>query len=119
MTLIQILLINLGALVAAAGGICLKRLSDQLDHESRLADLAIVVLKSPYFWAGGFCYVFPILLWTYLLKYMDLTKLQPLLAVVYIYTILLSFLFLGESPSVVRIFGIVLIIVGVVIVGRS
>lgn len=119
MTTLQFLLINIGAFVTAAGGIFLKRLSDQLDHSSNLSALVLFVFKSPYLWMGGFCYVFPVLLWTYLLKYMDLTKLQPLLAIVYIYTILLSVLLLGESPSAFRLLGIALIIAGVIVVGRS
>jgi uncharacterized membrane protein len=118
-TLIQFLIINLGALVAAAGGIFLKRFSDELQYRTTIIQLALDTLRSPNLWLGGFCYIFPIFLWAYLLKYMELTKLQPLLAVVYVYTILLSMIFLGESPSLVRIFGIGLILIGVFFVGRS
>jgi drug/metabolite transporter (DMT)-like permease len=116
---IQFLIINIGSLVAAAGGICLKRLSEQINHNSPVIELFASAIKSPYLWLGGACYILPIFLWTYLLKYMELTKLQPLLAVVYVYTILLSMIFLGESPSALRIFGVALIISGVIFVGRS
>lgn len=119
MTLIQFVIINLGALVTAAGGIFLKRLSGQLDHQAALTELVLYAIKSPNFWLGGFCYLFPIFLWTYLLKYMELTKLQPQLAIVYVYTILLSLMFLGEFPSLMRLFGVALIVVGVVVVGRT
>lgn len=119
MTLVQFLIVNLGAFLTAAGGIFLKRLSTQLDHSLPLTELVIHVAKSSNFWFGGICYVFPILLWTYLLKYMELTKLQPLLSVVYVYTIILSVILLGESPSAMRIFGIAMIIAGVVFIGRS
>lgn len=119
MTLVQFLIINLGALLTAAGSVFLKRLSDQLDHSLPLNELALYAIKSSHLWLGGFCFVFPILLWTYLLKYMELTKLQPLLSVVYVYTILLSMMLLGESPSAMRLFGIAMIIVGVVFIGRS
>lgn len=119
MTFIQFAIINLGALVTAAGGIYLKRLSDQLDHQAALMELVLCVIRSPNFWLGGFCYLFPIFLWTYLLKYMELTKLQPQLSIVYVYTILLSIVFLGEIPSFVRLFGVALIVAGVIIVGRT
>lgn len=119
MTLNQFAIINLGALITAAGGIFLKRLSEQLNHGSPVAELVMHTIKSVNFWLGGFCYVFPILLWTYLLKYMELTKLQPLLSVVYVYTVLLSILLIGESPSAVRLCGIAMIMVGVVFVGKS
>ena len=119
MTLVQFAIINLGALVTAVGGIFLKRLSEQLDHGLPLTELSLHVLKNSNLWLGGFCYVFPIFLWTYLLKHMELTKLQPLLSVVYVYTILLSRMFLGETPSTMRLFGVVMIIAGVFFVGRS
>lgn len=119
MTLIQFAIINVGALVTAAGGVFLKRLGSQLDHQAAIVELGLYVIKSPNFWLGGFCYIFPIFLWTYLLKYIELTKLQPQLAVVYVYTILLSLMFLGETPSLMRLFGIALVIVGVIVVGRT
>ncbi len=119
MTWVQFLILNVGSLVAAAGGIFLKRLSEQLDHNSSLDKLVLTTIWSPNFWLGGICYVFPILLWTYLLKHIELTKLQPMLSVVYIYTIILAMVFLGENPSAIRFFGIALIVVGVIFVGRS
>lgn len=119
MTLLQFAIINLGAFVAAAGGIFLKRLSEALDHNAPILELILYALKNPNIWLGGFCYVFPIFLWSYLLKYMELTKLQPLLSIVYIYTIILSVIFLGEIPSATRLFGILLIMVGVIVVGRT
>ncbi len=119
MTLMQFFLINLGALATAAGGVFLKRLSAGLDHDARVADLVFYSIKSPNIWFGGICYIFPIFLWTYLLKYMELTKLQPLLSIVYVYTIVLSMVLLGESPSLVRLFGIALIILGVIVVSQT
>ena len=119
MSLTHFLIINLGALMTAAGGVFLKRLSDQLDHDLSLVVLALQALKSPNLWLGGFCFVFPVFLWTYLLKYMELTKLQPQLTIVYLYTIALSMIFLGEVPSLTRILGVVLIILGVIVVSRT
>ena len=73
MTLNQFAIINLGALITAAGGIFLKRLSEQLNHGSPVAELVMHTIKSVNFWLGGFCYVFPILLWTYPVSYTHLT----------------------------------------------
>jgi drug/metabolite transporter (DMT)-like permease len=119
MTLIQFIIINVGALIAAFGGIFLKELSVSLNHQESFVNLFTLVLKSRDFWLAGVCYVFPIFLWIYLLKTMELTKLQPLLSTVYIYTVFLSIFFLGESPSLFRIFGISLIFAGVFIVSRT
>lgn len=119
MTLVQFAVINVGALIGATGGVFLKRLSDQLDHAAPLITIGLGALRNPNLWLGGLCYLFPIFLWTYLLKYMELTKLQPLLSIVYIYTILLAMFFLNEIPSLTRLFGITFIIIGVFFVGRS
>ena len=50
---------------------------------------------------------------------MDLTKLQPMLSVVYIYTMVLSYFFLGEHLSLMRVLGIFTVMAGVIIVGKS
>ena len=117
MTIIQIVLVNIGAIITAFGGIFLKRLSAWIDFSS--SDWALLLISSKYAWLGGVCYLLPILLWTYLLRTMELTKLQPSLSIVYVYTVVLAYLLLGESPSFLRLFGIGVIIVGVVIVGKS
>ncbi len=117
MTKIQFLLINTGALLTAFGGLFLKKISLKLFPLSK--DSILITLLSPEFWVGGVCYLAPIFLWTYLLKSMELTKLQPLLSIVYIYTIIISYIFLHESISMTRFLGIALIMLGVIVVGRS
>lgn len=119
MTIPQFLLINLGALVTAAGGIFLKRLSESFGEPTASLTWIGEVLGNPYLWAGGACYVFPIALWAYLLRTMELTKLQPLLAVVHFYTIVLAYVFLGEQASLQRLAGIALIVAGVIMVSRT
>ena len=117
MTLQQVILINCGALLAAIGGIFLKRVSLLLREGAD--GLILRLFFSPDLWLGCVCYVLPIFFWSYLLKEMELTKLQPMLAVVYVYTVFLAFIFLGEQPSLARLAGISVVILGVVLVGRT
>lgn len=119
MTIFQFFLINFGALVTAAGGIFLKRLSTSIGEPTAKLSWIGSVLSNPYLWAGGFCYVLPIFLWAYLLRSMELTKLQPLLAVVYFYTIILAYLLLGEHASLQRLSGIAVIVAGVIMVSKT
>lgn len=119
MTLPQILLINVGAFVAAIGAYFLKRLSQDVIFSSTPLEIIMQIATNPFSWLGGVCYVIPIFLWAYLLKYIDLTKLQPALAIVYVYTVLISIVFLGETLSPNRFAGISVIIIGVIIVGKS
>jgi len=115
----QFLLINLGALLTAFGGVFLKKLSENTNFSEVSIQSAFQIVINPYLLAGVFCYVIPVLFWAYILKTMELTKLQPLLAVVYIYTIFVAYLFLGEQPSLIRLAGIALIVLGVIVVGKS
>ena len=119
MTIYSFLLINLGAIIAALGGIFLKKLSTSLNSfEFNFAGV-INILLNYNLWLGGICYVLPIIIWAFLLRHMELTKLQPILSIVYIYTLLFAYLFLNEQPSIQRLVGIVIVIVGVVLVGGS
>ena len=117
MTIAQLLLLNIGAVVTAFGGIFLKRLS----QESLSFGFSGIykLLLNTNLWLGGICYVLPILIWAYLLRSIDLTKLQPMLAIVYIYSAVLGFFLLGEEPTLLRIVGITVVIVGVILVGNS
>jgi len=119
MTFNQILLVNLGAFIAAVGGIFLKRFSLSLVGHSLDWQAIPPLLLNINLLLGGVCYVVPIIFWAYLLKEMELTKLQPLLSIVYIYTAALAYLFLGEQPSTQRILGIVIVIIGVAMVGGT
>lgn len=115
MNVFHMCLMNIGALIAAAGGIFLKRLSDDLAQGELLSKMAI----HPQFWLGVMCNIAPILFWLYLLQNMELTKLQPMLSVVYIYSVILALVFLHEYPSLLRCVGMALIISGVFIVGKT
>ena len=119
MTIFQIVLINIGALVAAVGGVFLKRLSMGMQEPALSFVWIFQIVTNPYLWLGGLCYTLPIFIWAYLLRNMELTKLQPLLAIVYIYTIVLAYFLLGEQPTIQRLVGIAFIIVGVILVGGT
>jgi drug/metabolite transporter (DMT)-like permease len=116
----QFLLINIGALITAVGGIFLKQLSVTLKDFSVIdVDAVIKIIFDKNLWLGGLCYVVPIFFWAYLLKTMELTKLQPMLSIVYVYTVGLAYIFLGEQPTFQRLLGITVVIIGVVLIGRS
>lgn len=61
----------------------------------------------------------PLAGWTVLLKTMPLTKLQPMIALTYVVTPLLAYLFLNESLTSLRLLGIAFIVVGVMLVAGS
>lgn len=119
MTFAQIALINLGAIIAAMGGIFLKRLSESLTEIQFSVSGFLTIFSNLNLWLGGICYVLPIFIWAFLLRHMELTKLQPILSIVYVYTLGFAYLFLGEQPSAQRLIGIAVVIIGVILVGGS
>lgn len=69
--------------------------------------------------SGFILQMIPLVSWVVLLKYMPLTKLQPMIALTYVVTPVLAVLFLGEHVGTLRMAGIGLIVLGVVLVSAS
>lgn len=64
-------------------------------------------------WLGIFCYAASLLLWLQVLSQFELSKAYPLISLGYILTLIWGYLFLNESLSIYKIFGTILIIIGV------
>lgn len=69
--------------------------------------------------AGLFLYFVSGLIWAYLLTKLDISFVQPILALTYVATPILAILFLDEYVSPLRWLGIFVIIVGVTVVAKS
>lgn len=74
---------------------------------------------SPWVWGGVACYGLGLVNYLYLLNRFPLNLVQPFSAVALVGVILASRFILGETISGVRWAGIVLVVAGIVIVGRS
>lgn len=72
-----------------------------------------VLLRSPYLYLGGGLYVLSSLMNLYLLRKLPYSLVVPLGSLTYIWTLILSWRFLGERISKQKILGIGLILVGV------
>ena len=71
------------------------------------------------FLTGCTFYVFNVILFSYSLKELEVSKAYPVLASIsFITLIFLSYLFLNEAISKTKIFGVFLIIVGIVFLSR-
>jgi len=71
------------------------------------------LLRSLFFYLGGFLYVFAALLNIYLLKLLPYSIVVPLGALTYVWTLLISHRFLGEKINKYKVIGIVTILLGV------
>jgi drug/metabolite transporter (DMT)-like permease len=75
--------------------------------------------SAPLFWLGLATVVIGFLLWIVFLSRMDLSQAMPMLALSYIPWLLIGRFVFGEELSYQRVGGVVLIIIGVFLVGRS
>lgn len=109
------------ALVAlgATGTILLKVGAERVVYSDGLNHLVLSALKNPPLVSGFILQMIPLVAWVVLLKYMPLTKLQPMIALTYVVTPILAVVFLGEQVGALRAAGIGLIVLGVVLVSAS
>jgi multidrug transporter EmrE-like cation transporter len=90
----------------------------RFDTETLLASV-LVLGRSPPFWVGMFCYAASLCVWLAALSRAPVSIAYPMLSIGYIVVAFASVAWLGETLSLTKILGIVLICVGVVLVSRS
>jgi drug/metabolite transporter (DMT)-like permease len=112
-------LILLGALLTALGGIFLKRSAMALAGLNFEISSLLRIATNMNLIIGFALYFIPIVFWIYLLRFYDLSKIQPMLSIVYVFTAILSIFFLGETVGLLRWLGIGFIIFGVVLVSQT
>lgn len=74
---------------------------------------------SPFVLGGLAFYVVSLLIWLVVLSKVDLSLAYPLISLSYVFVILVSWLFLGESINLLRILAVVFIMIGVILLGQS
>ena len=75
-------------------------------------------LLSPWTWLGIVCMILSLLSWLYVLRELPLSLAFPLSNVVHVLVPMSCWIFLGETISSRRWFGIVLVIAGLVVVAK-
>ncbi len=78
-----------------------------------------VLCRSAFFWGGMVCYAASICVWLAALTKAPVSTAYPMLSLGYVMVAGVSVLTLGETLSLAKILGILLICLGVVLVSRS
>jgi len=74
---------------------------------------------SPFIIGGLGFYIVSLLIWLVVLSKVDLSLAYPLISLSYVFVILISWLFLGESMNLFRILAVACIMIGVTLLGQS
>ncbi|MHB8533683.1 MAG: EamA family transporter [Solirubrobacteraceae bacterium] len=90
----------------------------QFDAATLIASI-VLLIHSPAFWVGMFCYAASLCVWLAALAKAPVSIAYPMLSLGYVVVAGASALWLGETLSPAKAFGIALICAGVVLVGRS
>ena len=76
-------------------------------------------ILNPYVLGGGIIYVVASIVWIYILSKEDLSKVYPLQSLCYVFGTIIGVFLFNENMNVLKIFGLVLIICGAVIISLS
>lgn len=113
-----------GITVGAIGGILMKIGATQIGHVEinsfwQLIEFLIKLFTNIQSLLGIFLYFLSAVTWSYLLTKLDISFVQPILALTYVVTPILAIIILGEHVPAMRWVGILIIIAGVFLVARS
>ena len=86
---------------------------------SSLAQAAWNAATQPWICLGLVCYFVSAALWVVALTKVDVTVAYPMLSMGYVIAAVLAWHFFGESLNAGRVLGIAIILIGVVVLGRS
>lgn len=81
-----------------------------------VADTFKSILTNSNLYIGFLLYFFSALLNIYILRFLDYSVVLPLTSFTYIWTLILSYYYLHENISALKIIGVCLIIIGAVVV---
>lgn len=117
-------LFTLGIIMGSVGGILTKLGANtmgaiEISGLSSLMDFAVKIITNWKIVLGLALYFLSAVVWTYLLTKLELSYVQPILALTYVVTPILAMIFIGEKVPIARWIGIIIIIFGVYIVSRT
>ncbi len=120
----SLLLILLATLCSAGGQITLKMGMTQVGHigaEALSQPLALLtkIATSPLILGGLGLYALSMAIWLAVLSRVPLSLAYPMVAIGYVFTVLLAWLVLGEGVPGQRWAGVAAIMFGVILISRS
>lgn len=113
-----------GITIGSIGGILMKIGAKQVGHIeihsfSQLFEFLFKLFTNVPSLGGVFLYFLSAVTWSYLLTKLDISLVQPILALTYVLTPILAIFILGDHIPAMRWVGILVIVLGVFIVART
>jgi len=112
-----------GVLLNALAQLGLKAATERtgplLAENGAMLRRSLEILTVPWLWAALACYGFSVIVWVVGLSRVPVSQAYPLLSLGYVLNVGLAWWLLGETPNVMRVAGIAVIVFGVILVARS
>lgn len=84
-----------------------------------LVKVLVPMFLNAYLWSAMLCYAVSILLWMAVLSKVEVSFAYPFLSIGYVVAAVVGYYYFGESLSLTRILGILVICIGVFLISRS
>lgn len=115
-----IYLIFLSVISGAVGQLLMKKAMKSVGLINAINfRLILRIMLNPLIIAGLFLYAIALFLWLIVLSKLELSYAAPLYSISYIFIAILSFIFLKESVTILRILGILIICLGVFVITKT
>ena len=117
----ELFLGSICALMITSGQVCWKyaMIKEKFSFSQDLTiRKGLNLLFSPLMMLGIIIYIFATIFWMFLLSKYEYSKIYPILASAYVFALLYAYLLFDEVIGVNKIFGVVLIILGIVFITR-
>lgn len=117
----NIILILLSVLLNCAAQLFIRKGMLQIGEVgvAGLVRVLVPMLLNVYLWSAMLCYAVSILLWMTVLSKVEVSFAYPFLSIGYVVAAVVGYYYLGESLSLIRIMGILVICIGVFLISRS
>lgn len=123
MSLVSFSLILTGVLLNASAQLLLKAGTNAIGRfpfsVSEAVPIGLRFAVEPHILAGLACYVVSVVVWIMALSRVEVSVAYPMLSIGYVVNALAAWYLFGEPVTLLRLFGIGIIILGVFIVARS
>lgn len=117
----NILLIVISVLLNCAAQLCMRKgmlIVGEVGMSGLMQNIGCM-LTNIWLWAAMCCYGISILMWMIVLSKVEVSFAYPFLSIGYVVAALAGYYFFGESLSLSRIAGIIVICIGVYLISRS
>lgn len=117
----NIVLILVSVLLNCAAQLCIRKgmlLVGEVGMSGLVQNLGSMLMNL-WLWAAMFCYAVSILMWMVVLSKVEVSFAYPFLSIGYVVAAVVGYYFFGESLTLTRIMGIIVICIGVYLISRS